>query len=104
MGGGSASATTGQAAAFTPPVGETKIGGGYAPAGTTGGPGGLTGAGTGTAITSASGQQFEYVPVGAAVKGVQYFYQPEPGIFTPLPNPNSLPSNTPWYQQVSSSA
>lgn len=88
---------------FNPPKGEQLMGGGY----------GQSGAAATGPITSPSGAQFIQVPAGAATGGVQYYYQPEPGIFTPI-NPAGSPGllggpppggpATPWYQAIGTSA
>lgn len=90
---GAMSATSGSN--FTPPTGESQIGGGF----------GFSPTQTQSLITSPTGAQFAQVPAGAATGGTQYYYQPEPGIFTAI-NPASPPGgpSTPWFQAIKSSA
>lgn len=88
----------GSGATFTPPPGEVQQGSGFwVPK-------------SGTPISDAQGNQFVWIPTGAALKpflqgGGTAYYQPTPGIFVPASAGGNLLSSiapgTPIYQQVS---
>lgn len=86
------SGTAATPAPYVPPTGETYGGAGYG-----------TPSGTGT-ITSYSGQQFaELLPGSNAVPGQTYYYQPAPGIFTPIPAGQNV-EGAPYFVPVGASA
>ena len=76
---------------WSPPTNEQYGGAGY----------GLPG-GSGV-VTSASGQQFSELMPGSTVPGGQYYYQPSPGIFQPIPQGTNI-QGAPYFIPVGASA
>ena len=96
---GQPTGATGGAAAATPwsaPTDEVYGGAGY---------GSKSGAGV---VTSAAGNQFAEMMPGSTVAGQQYYYQPSPGVFNPIPGGGGPGApgiaGAPYYQMVSGSS